>query len=66
MARRIAHLLEEQEDKSKQLGTKDLVVEVEKMQKGLENLSMQEKREPTPKVIREEEVHLNPLNDPQQ
>jgi hypothetical protein len=30
MARRIAHLLEEQEDKSKLLRTRDLVVEVER------------------------------------
>jgi hypothetical protein len=27
---------------------------------------MQERREPTPEVIREEVFHLNPLKDPQQ
>jgi hypothetical protein len=43
MARRITHLLEEQEDKSKQLRTRELDVEVEKMQESLKNLSMQEK-----------------------
>ena len=40
MARRIVHLLKEQEDKSKQLRTRDLVVEVERTQEGLKNLSM--------------------------
>jgi hypothetical protein len=48
MARRIAHLLEEQEDKSKQLRARDLVVKFERMQEDLENLSMQESRESTP------------------
>jgi hypothetical protein len=47
MARRIVHLLEEQEDKSKQLRTRDLDVEVEKTQESLKNLSMQEKQAPT-------------------
>jgi hypothetical protein len=36
------------------------------MQEGLKNLSMQERRAPTPEVIREEVFHLNPLKDPQQ
>jgi hypothetical protein len=35
MARRIAHLIEEQEDKSKQLGTIDLAIEVERMHEDL-------------------------------
>jgi hypothetical protein len=43
MARRITHLLEEQEDKSKLQRTRDLDVEVEKMQESLKNLSMQQK-----------------------
>jgi hypothetical protein len=40
MARRIAHLLEEQENNSKQLRTRDLAVEVEKMRESLKKLSM--------------------------
>jgi hypothetical protein len=40
MARRIAHLIEEQEDNSKQLRGRDLVVEVERTQESLKNLSM--------------------------
>jgi hypothetical protein len=35
MARRITHLIEEQEDKSKQLRARDLAVEVERTQEGL-------------------------------
>jgi hypothetical protein len=60
MARRIAHLMEEQKDKSKQLRAKDLVVEVEK------NLSMQESREPTLETIREDVLPSNPVKIPQQ
>jgi hypothetical protein len=66
MARKIARLVEEQENNLKQLRTRDLAVEVEKMQEGLKNLSMQEKKALTPEVIREEAFHLNPLKDPQQ
>jgi hypothetical protein len=66
MASKITRLVEAQDDKSKQLRTRDLVVEVEKMQGGLKNLSMQEKKALTPKVIREKAFHLNPLKDPQQ
>jgi hypothetical protein len=40
MAMRIMCLIEEQEDKSKQLRARDLVVEVERKQEGLNNLSM--------------------------
>jgi hypothetical protein len=40
MANRIACLIKEQEDKSKKLRTRDLVVEVERTQEGLKNLSM--------------------------
>jgi hypothetical protein len=66
MSRRITHLIEEKEDKSKQLRARDLAVEVAKMQEVLKTLSMQEKRAPTPEVAREEVLHLNPLEDPQQ
>jgi hypothetical protein len=40
MARKIAHLIEEQEDKSKQLRARELSVEVERTQEVLKNLSM--------------------------
>jgi hypothetical protein len=43
MARRIVRLIEEQKEKSNQ----QKVVEVEKTQECLKNLSMQERREPT-------------------
>jgi hypothetical protein len=66
MARRIARLIEEREDKSKQLRARELAIEVERTQEGLKNLSMQERRDPTPEVIRKEVFHLNPLKDPQQ
>jgi hypothetical protein len=58
MARRIAHLLEEQEDQSKILRTIDLDVKVERTQEYLKHLSVQESREPTPE--REEVFLLNP------
>jgi hypothetical protein len=66
MARRIARLIEEQEDKSKQLRARDLAVEVERTQEGLKNLSMQERRAPTPETVREEVLPSNPVKDPQQ
>ena len=53
MARIIVLLLEEQEDNSKQLRAIDLAIEVERMQENLENLSIQESRESTPKTVRE-------------
>jgi hypothetical protein len=40
MAKRITCLIEEKEDKSKQLRDRDLTVEVERTQEGLKNLSM--------------------------
>jgi hypothetical protein len=64
MARRIACLIEEQEDKSKQLRARDLAVEVERMQEDLKNLSIQESRTPTPE--REEVLPSNPMKDPHQ
>jgi hypothetical protein len=54
MAKRITCLIEEQEDNSKQLRTRDLAVKVERTQEGLKNLSMQESRAPTPETVREE------------
>jgi hypothetical protein len=52
MARRIAHLIEEQEDNSKQLRARDLAFEFERMQEGLKNLSMQKRRTPTLETVR--------------
>jgi hypothetical protein len=66
MAKRIARLIKEQEDKSKQLRTRDLAVEVERTQEGLKNLSMQESRAPTPETVREEVLSSNLGKDPQQ
>jgi hypothetical protein len=66
LANKITHLLEEQEDKSKQLRARDLAVEVERMQEGLKNLSMQESRASTPETVREEVLSLNLVKDPQQ
>jgi hypothetical protein len=65
MAGKITCLIEENEDKSKQLRTKNLVIEVERTQEGLKNLSMQKSRAPTPKTIREEVLPSNPMKDPQ-
>jgi hypothetical protein len=62
MARRIAHLLEEQEDQSKLLRTRALDVKVERSQEESKHLSVQESREPTPE--KEEVLLSEPLNDP--
>jgi hypothetical protein len=64
IARRITHLLEEHEDKSKLLRDKDLPVEVERTQEDLKLLSIQESRAPT--LEREEVLPSNPMNDPLQ
>jgi hypothetical protein len=66
MARIIACLIQEQEDKSKQLRAGDLAVEVERMQGGLKKLSMKESREPTLETVREEVLPLKPVKYPQQ
>jgi hypothetical protein len=62
MARRIVHLLEEQENQSKLLKTKYMDIEVERTQEDWRHLSIQESREPTPE--REEVLPLNPMKDP--
>jgi hypothetical protein len=64
MARRIAHLLEEQENHSKLLKTKDMDIEVEKTQEDWRHLFVQESRAPTPE--REEVLPLKPMKDPPQ
>jgi hypothetical protein len=58
--------MQEQEDKSKQQRARELVVEVERTQEGLKNLSMQERSAFTLEIVREEVLPLNPLEDPQQ
>jgi hypothetical protein len=40
MARKIVRLIQEQEDKSKQIMARNLAIEVERTQEGLKNLSM--------------------------
>jgi hypothetical protein len=58
MAKRIAHLLKEQENQSKLLRTRNLDIEVERTQEDLKHLSVQESRARTPN--REEVLVLNP------
>lgn len=64
MAKRIAHLLEEQENQSKLLRTRNMDVEVERTQADLKHMFVQESREPTPN--REEVLALNPMKDHRQ
>jgi hypothetical protein len=64
MARRIAHLLEEQEKQSKLLKTKDMDVKVERTREDWRHLSVQESRAPS--LEREEVLLLNPMKDPPQ
>jgi hypothetical protein len=64
MARKLARLIEEQEDKSKQLRTIKLAIKVERTQESLKNLAMQERRAPTLKIVREEVLHSIPLKYP--
>jgi hypothetical protein len=64
MAKRITHLLEEQENHSKLLRTRNLAVEVERTQEDLKHLPVQESRAPTPD--REEVLTLDLMKDHQQ
>jgi hypothetical protein len=64
MAKRIAHLLEEQENQLKLLRTRNMDVEVERTQEDLKHMSVQESRAPTPD--REELLTLNPTKYHQQ
>jgi hypothetical protein len=66
MAKRIARLIEEQEDKSKQLVARDLDVKVERTQEGLKKISMQESRAPTPESVKEKVLPSNLVKYPQQ
>jgi hypothetical protein len=58
MTRRITHLIEEQENRSKLFRTRNLDVEVERTQEG-----SSKSRAPTPD--REEVLALNPMKDHQ-
>jgi hypothetical protein len=66
IARKIDRLIEEREVKSKQQNAREVVIEVERTQEGLKDLSMQERRIPTLELIREEVLTLNPLRSHQQ
>jgi hypothetical protein len=59
MARRIVHLLEEQEHQSKLLRTRDLDVEVERTREDWKHMYVQESRAPT--LEREEVLPSNPM-----
>jgi hypothetical protein len=61
MAKKISHLLEEQENQLKLLRTRNLDVEVKITQEDLKHLSVQESRAPTPD--KEEVFPLNPSKD---
>jgi hypothetical protein len=64
IARRITHLLEEQEDNSKLPMTRDLTIENERTREDLKLLSIQESRSHAPE--REEVLTSNPIKDPPQ
>ena len=64
MTKRITHLLEEQENQSKLLRTRNMDVKVERTQEDLKHLSVQESKVPTPD--REEVFPLNPRKYHQQ
>jgi hypothetical protein len=66
IARKIDRLIQEREVKSKQQKPRELVVEVERTQEGLKDLSMQERGKPTLELIREEVLTWNPLREHQQ
>jgi hypothetical protein len=64
MARRISHLLEEQEDQSKLLRNRYMDVKFEITQEDWKHLYVQESREPT--LEREEVLPSNPMKEPPQ
>jgi hypothetical protein len=65
IAKKIERLIQEQENKLKKQKARELAVEIERTQEGLQNLSMQERSTSTPKIVREEVLPLNLLKDPQ-
>jgi hypothetical protein len=58
-------LLEEREVESKQENEREVIVEVEKRQEGLKDLSMQEESMSTHDLVRKEVLPLNPLKEHQ-
>jgi hypothetical protein len=62
MARKIERLIEEQENKSKRQRARELVVEFERTQESLKNLTMKERSTFTLEIV----LPLKPLQDPQQ
>jgi hypothetical protein len=66
IARRIDRLLEEREVELKQQNEREVVVEVERAQEGLKDLSMQEESMSTQDLVRKEVLPLNPLKEHQQ
>jgi hypothetical protein len=61
IARKTDRMIEEQEVKLKQQKERELAVEVERMQEGLKELSMQEESKSTQEVVRERILISNPL-----
>jgi hypothetical protein len=57
IARKIDRLIEEQEDQSKQQRERELVVEVERTQEDLKNLSMQERSIATPEIVKRRNIN---------
>jgi hypothetical protein len=54
-------MIEEREVKSKKQKEREIIVEIERMQEGLRDLSMQEESKYTQEVVRERILILNPL-----
>jgi hypothetical protein len=66
IARRIDRLIEEREVESKQQNEREVVVNFERAQEGLKDLSMQEESMSTQDLVRKEVLSLNPLKEHQQ
>jgi hypothetical protein len=66
ITRRIARLIEEQEDQSKQPRARELYIEVEKTHEDLKNLSMQERSIATPEIAKEGTLTAESLRTHQQ
>jgi hypothetical protein len=66
IARRIDRLIEEREVESKQQNEREVVVNFERAQEGLKDLSMQEESMSTQDLVSKEVLPLNPLKEHQQ
>jgi len=66
IAQRIDRLIEEREAESKQQNEREVVVNFERAQEGLKNLSMQEENVSTQDLVIKEVLSLNPLKGHQQ